>query len=59
MDATSRCARRSIPADAEAAIAFYGVTESGNFEGATILRPAGPVPADRDRIDAALLAARA
>ncbi len=47
------------PADAEAAIAFYGVTGSGNFEGATILRPSGEAPPDRARIDAALLAARA
>jgi uncharacterized protein len=47
------------PQDAEAAIEFYRVTDSGNFEGATILRPTGADPAGRDRIDAGLLAARA
>ncbi len=46
------------PQDAEAAIEFYGVTATGNFEGATILRPQGDEPAARARIDAGLLAAR-
>jgi uncharacterized protein YyaL (SSP411 family) len=46
------------PQDAEAAIEFYRVTAAGNFEGATILRPTGTDLAGRDRIDAALLAAR-
>ncbi len=46
------------PGDAAAAIEFYGVTDAGNFEGATILRPRGEAPAERARIDAALLAAR-
>ena len=35
------------PDDAAAAIAFYGVTDAGNFEGATILRPRGAAPAER------------
>ena len=47
------------PPDANVALEFYGVTDSGNFEGATILRPTGAPPEGRDRIDAALLAARA
>jgi uncharacterized protein YyaL (SSP411 family) len=46
------------PAAAERAVAYYGVTESGNFEGANILRPAGPPPADLEQIRLALLRAR-
>ena len=55
----SRCARRLTPQTRMSALEFYGVTDSGNFEGATILRPSGAPPEGRDRIDAALLAARA
>jgi len=46
------------PQDAEAAIAHYGVTEHGSFEGASVLRPSGPAPAGIDRIRERLLAAR-
>ncbi|MGZ4430254.1 MAG: thioredoxin domain-containing protein [Gaiellales bacterium] len=46
------------PADADAAIAHYGVTDHGNFEGATALRPSGQAPEGIERIRAALLAAR-
>jgi uncharacterized protein YyaL (SSP411 family) len=49
------------PADADAAIAWFGATERGNFEGANILESRGPEPepAQRLRIRAALLDARA
>jgi hypothetical protein len=46
------------PAAAERAVAYYGVTEPGNFEGANILRPAGPPPGDLEQIRLALLRAR-
>ena len=47
--------------DAEEAIAWFGATQSGNFEGANILESRGPEPAPevRERIRAALLARRA
>ena len=46
--------------DADAAIAWFGASEGGNFEGANILESRGPEPAPevRERIRAALLAAR-
>ena len=47
------------PPAAERAVAYYGVTEAGNFEGANILRPAGPPPGDLEQIRLALLRARA
>ena len=47
--------------DADAAIAWFGATERGNFEGANILESRGPEPEpeQRLRIRAALLEARA
>ncbi len=45
---------------APAAIAYFGVTERGNFErGLHVLEARGPVPEDLDAIRAALLEARA
>ena len=44
---------------APAAIAYFGASEEGNFEGANILEARGPEPAQRDEIRARLLAARA
>jgi len=46
--------------DADAAVAWFGAGESGNFEGANILESRGPEPAPeaRQRIRAALLAVR-
>src|SRR3954467_2354459 len=46
------------PAEAERAIAYYGVTEQGNFEGANILRPAGRPPDNLEQIRLGLLRAR-
>src|SRR3954453_19803838 len=46
------------PQDAQAAIDYLGVTEPGNFEGATVLRPQSEPPADWPRIRDELLAAR-
>jgi uncharacterized protein YyaL (SSP411 family) len=46
------------PEAADAAIAYYGVTDAGNFEGATVLRPAGDVPSGLDRIRSRLLEIR-
>ncbi|MBI5106160.1 MAG: thioredoxin domain-containing protein [Solirubrobacterales bacterium] len=47
--------------DAGAAIAWFGATEAGNFEGANVLEGRGPRPPaeQRERIRAALLEARA
>jgi uncharacterized protein len=51
------------PLDTDAILAYYGVTETGNFEGKNILHladgAAGPAPAGLDAARAALLAARA
>ncbi|MDP2712261.1 MAG: thioredoxin domain-containing protein [Solirubrobacteraceae bacterium] len=46
--------------DADAAIAWFGASEDGNFEGANILESRGPEPEPevRERIRAALLAVR-
>jgi uncharacterized protein len=44
---------------AEAAIAYFGATEAGNFEGANVLEARGPVPPGLAQIRADLLAARA
>ncbi len=47
--------------DADAAIAWFGATVHGNFEGANVLEARGPEPpsAQRERIRSALLEARA
>jgi uncharacterized protein YyaL (SSP411 family) len=52
--------RATLGDDADAAIAWFGVTENGNFEGANILESRGPEPPaeQRERIRATLLAAR-
>jgi uncharacterized protein len=49
-----------LKADADVALAWFGATKRGNFESANILESRGPEPepAVRDRIRAALLAAR-
>jgi hypothetical protein len=51
------------PLDTDAILAYYGVTEAGNFEGKNILHladgAAAPAPAGLDAARAALLAARA
>jgi uncharacterized protein len=43
----------------DAAVAFFGATEGGNFEGANVLEGRGPVPDGLPGIQATLLAARA
>jgi uncharacterized protein YyaL (SSP411 family) len=54
---------RAVMPDADEILAYYGVTEGGNFEGKNILHladgPAAPAPAGLDAARAALLAARA
>ena len=49
--------RTALGDDADAAIAWFGATERGNFEGANILESRGPEPPaeQRERIRAALL----
>ena len=51
--------RDALGADADVAIEHYGVTESGNFEGATILRPSGPDPDGMPEVRRRLLEVRA
>jgi uncharacterized protein len=41
------------------AIAYFGATEAGNFEGANVLEGCGPEPPERDEIRARLYSARA
>jgi uncharacterized protein len=51
--------RSALPAElAEVAIAYYGITEEGNFEGASIPVRATPDPPSLPEIKSALLAAR-
>jgi uncharacterized protein YyaL (SSP411 family) len=50
--------RDVLGADAGDAIAFFGASESGNFEGANVLEGRGPVPDRLAEIRAALYAAR-
>jgi uncharacterized protein YyaL (SSP411 family) len=47
-----------LGSDADAAIAYFGATEEGNFEGTNVLQAHGPDPADLDRMRAHLLEAR-
>ena len=53
--------RTALGDDADAAIAWFGATERGNFEGANILESRGPEPPaeQRERIRATLLDVRA
>ena len=53
--------RAALGDDADAAIAWFGATERGNFEGANILESRGPEPPaeQRERIRATLLDVRA
>jgi uncharacterized protein YyaL (SSP411 family) len=53
--------RAVLGEDADAAIAWFGATVRGNFEGTNVLESRGPEPPpeQRERIRAALLAARA
>ena len=43
---------------AEAAIAFFGATQAGNFDGANVLEGRGPVPERLDHIRARLMSVR-
>jgi len=52
---------RSVLSDAglfEAAVPFFGATDTGNFEGANVLEGRGPVPSALGEIQRALLQAR-
>ena len=51
--------REALGDDAPAAIAYFGASERGNFEGANILLARGPEPARREQIRHALYAIRA
>jgi uncharacterized protein YyaL (SSP411 family) len=51
--------RQVLGDDADAAIAFFGATEAGNFEGANVLEGRGPVPERLPQIRRALYEARA
>ncbi|HZL47490.1 MAG TPA: hypothetical protein VFC30_00580 [Solirubrobacteraceae bacterium] len=44
---------------APAAIAYFGASEQGNFDGTNVLEAHGPEPVEREQIRAALLGARA
>ena len=46
------------PDDAAAAIRYFGISEAGNFEGASILRPVGEPPENLDAIERRLLEVR-
>jgi len=50
--------RELLGARAQAAIAYFGASERGNFEGTNILRATGQEPPDRAEIREILLAAR-
>jgi uncharacterized protein YyaL (SSP411 family) len=50
--------REVLGEDAEPAIAYFGATSHGNFEGTNVLEARGPEPANRDEIRARLLEAR-
>jgi uncharacterized protein YyaL (SSP411 family) len=50
--------RETLGELADDAIAWFGVTERGNFDGANVLEGHGPVPAARDEIRARLYEAR-
>jgi uncharacterized protein YyaL (SSP411 family) len=50
--------REVLGANADAAIAYFGATEAGNFEGANVLEARGPEPPARDAIRARLLEVR-
>ncbi|MHB1834525.1 MAG: thioredoxin domain-containing protein [Solirubrobacteraceae bacterium] len=56
---TTQELRDVLGEDAEAAIAHFGATEHGNFEGANVLEAHGPAPENLDEIRARLLQARA
>ena len=49
----------ALGADADAAAAYFGVTESGNFEGKSILTRGADPPEDIERIERTLLEVRA
>jgi uncharacterized protein YyaL (SSP411 family) len=51
--------RAELGALAPAAIAYFGATEEGNFDGTNVLEARGAEPAEREEIRAQLLAARA
>src|ERR671937_3029504 len=53
--------RAALGDDAEAAIAWFGATEQGNFEGANVLESRGPEPPPevRERVRRRLLETRA
>jgi uncharacterized protein len=50
--------REVLGQDADAAIAYFGATERGNFEGANVLEARGPRPEDLEGIRGRLLEAR-
>jgi uncharacterized protein YyaL (SSP411 family) len=55
---TLRELEEELGALAPAAIAYFGATEQGNFEGTNVLEARAEEPAERERIRALLLAAR-